>query len=118
MISYTTLKPHHVAWLACHPKRTEEWLLERLADGFHVHHADGNHSNDAPNNLILVEGVDHIRVFHCGEIEVGMKEREMNPRQKLASRGGRARANKLSPWMRKVLARRAARARWNREDRA
>lgn len=58
------LKPYHRVWLACHPGRTAEWLLERLADGFHVHHADGNHSNDAPSNLMLIEGLDHMLIVH------------------------------------------------------
>ena len=30
-----------------------------IAAGFEVHHADGNHHNDDPKNLVLIEGVDH-----------------------------------------------------------
>jgi hypothetical protein len=58
------LETHHRAWLRAHPERTEEWLRERLADGFQVHHCDGNSANDHPLNLALVEGRDHVRVVH------------------------------------------------------
>jgi hypothetical protein len=27
--------------------------------GFHIHHIDGNHSNDTADNLVLMEGIDH-----------------------------------------------------------
>lgn len=58
------LQSYHRVWLSCHPGRTEQWLRERLADGFHVHHADGDHANDAPSNLILIEGLDHMLIVH------------------------------------------------------
>jgi hypothetical protein len=58
------LDSHHKAWLQAHPERTEDWLRERLADGFEVHHVDGNGDNDHPLNLALVEGRDHVRVVH------------------------------------------------------
>lgn len=58
------LQSYHRVWLSCHPGRTEQWLRERMADGFHVHHADGDHTNDAPNNLILLEGLDHMLIVH------------------------------------------------------
>lgn len=41
-----------------------KWLRERLADGFDVHHLDGDHDNDHPSNLILLETVDHTRTIH------------------------------------------------------
>lgn len=53
---------HHAAWLAAHPGRSAEWLAERLADGFHVHHLDGDHGNDDPANLVLIEAADHMRL--------------------------------------------------------
>ncbi len=56
------MEPHHLAWLAAHPYRSRNWLEERLNDGFHVHHLDGNHGNNAPENLVLIEGGDHIRL--------------------------------------------------------
>lgn len=56
------LEAYHSAWLAEHPNRSEGWLRERLADGFHVHHADGDHFNDDPGNLVLIDGQDHMRL--------------------------------------------------------
>lgn len=53
------LMPHHVAWLFAHPERSPEWLKEHTRDGFDVHHIDGDHSNNDPNNLILTEHRDH-----------------------------------------------------------
>jgi len=58
------LESHHRAWLKAHPERTEDWLREHLADGFQIHHVDGNSANDHPSNLALVEGHDHIRAIH------------------------------------------------------
>jgi hypothetical protein len=54
------LEEHHFAWLRKHPERDETWLCERLRDGFHVHHLDGNHNNDSEENLVLLEGKDHM----------------------------------------------------------
>jgi hypothetical protein len=54
-----SLEAYHLAWLAKHLERSESWLRERLADGFHIHHIDGDHSNDAFDNLVLIEGGDH-----------------------------------------------------------
>lgn len=56
------LGPHHLAWLSAHPTRNPVWLLMMLADGFEVHHLEGKHNNNDPNNLILVEHVDHRRL--------------------------------------------------------
>lgn len=56
------LKDYHYIWLANHRNRTEEWLKERLADGFDIHHADGDHSNNDPSNLVLIESTDHMRL--------------------------------------------------------
>lgn len=56
------LKSYHAAWLLVHPHRDEEWLREKLKEGFDIHHVDGDHSNDEPSNLILMEAVDHMRL--------------------------------------------------------
>jgi hypothetical protein len=53
---------HHAAWLSVHPDRTEEWLADRLSDGFDIHHVDGDHGNNEPLNLVLMEAVDHMRM--------------------------------------------------------
>jgi hypothetical protein len=51
---------YHTIWLQKHPNRTKEWLQERLADGFSIHHVDGNHANNSPDNLLLIEDTDHM----------------------------------------------------------
>lgn len=57
---------HHAAWLQAHPERTLEWLKARIADGFQIHHLDGNGQNDDPGNLVLIEWRDHVMV-HSGK---------------------------------------------------
>lgn len=54
------LKPYHHVWLSTHPHRSAEWLTEHLAEGFDVHHINGDHSDDAPENLVLIECADHM----------------------------------------------------------
>lgn len=56
------MKPHHRAWLDAHPHRTAEWLAFRIAEGFDVHHLDGEHDNNNPENLVLIEHTDHMMV--------------------------------------------------------
>lgn len=55
-----SLQPYHLAWLAAHPHRSASWLRERLGDGFDVHHLDGDHANNEPKNLVLMEQSDHL----------------------------------------------------------
>lgn len=57
------LQEHHWVWLESRPDRDREWLKLRLLDGFQVHHIDGDHANNTPHNLALVEGADHMK-FH------------------------------------------------------
>lgn len=56
------MKEHHIAWLEANKHRSKQWLKDRLADGFDIHHIDGNHGNNDPWNLILVESADHGRL--------------------------------------------------------
>ncbi len=56
------LEPYHFAWLSTHPERDALWLVERLRDGFDIHHLDGDHSNNEPDNLVLIEAGDHLRL--------------------------------------------------------
>jgi hypothetical protein len=53
------MKDYHFAWLSVHPERTATWLECALADGFDVHHLDGNHENNDPANLVLIDCGDH-----------------------------------------------------------
>ena len=73
------MNDHHIAWLKVHPWRTKVWLEERLADGFDVHHVDGDHSNNDPSNLILIEASDHIGQ-HAGVLGEGLKRWRSLPR--------------------------------------
>jgi hypothetical protein len=43
-----------------------QWLLQQLADGFSIHHVDGNHANNAPENLVLIEDIDHMSLHGNG----------------------------------------------------
>lgn len=56
------MQEYHYAWLSIHPSRTKEWLKQQLLDGFDVHHADGDRSNNNPHNLVLIENQDHMRL--------------------------------------------------------
>lgn len=56
------LKAHHWVWLSAHSERSAEWLAEKLKEGFDVHHLDGNHDNNDPLNLVLIEHMDHMRL--------------------------------------------------------
>lgn len=58
------LKNYHLIWLESRPHRTRDWLQERLRDGFDMHHVDGDHSNDDPSNLVLIECSDHMRLHN------------------------------------------------------
>lgn len=72
-----TVIEHHKSWLLDHPDRTEEWFESRIKDGFDVHHVDGNHYNNDPANLILIEGADHLRL-HSGSLKAGIKNWRIN----------------------------------------
>jgi hypothetical protein len=52
-------EPYHLVWLLNHPTRSTEWLADSLRDDFHIHHIDGDHDNNAPENLVLIEACDH-----------------------------------------------------------
>ena len=67
-------------WLNSHTNRTEAWLRDRLDDGFHIHHVDGDHANNSPSNLILIDGADHLHLH-------GMPLRDMARRAARGPRG-------------------------------
>lgn len=54
------LDAHRQAWLDAHPDRDEEWLRQMAREGFDVHHLDGDHGNNDPDNLVLIEHLDHM----------------------------------------------------------
>lgn len=56
------LKEYHFAWLSSHPERTSDWLRFMLKAGFDIHHLDGDHANNDPVNLVLIEHRDHMRL--------------------------------------------------------
>ena len=75
-------KEWHKAWLCAHPERSVEWLSDRLMDGFHIHHIDGDKGNNDPLNLVLIDGVDHMRLHGCKNIRsVNHGERKLSPAQ-------------------------------------
>ena len=66
------MQQSHKARLSAHPGRTKEWLRERVADGFEVHHCDENPYNNDPDNLILIDKIDHKRLHNKrGVIQLG-----------------------------------------------
>ena len=72
---------HHV-WLEHHPNRTVDWLRERLKDGFGIHHIDGDHENNAPENLVLLDWTDH-RMIHAGKKSKIVAKPKLKKRQKV-----------------------------------
>ena len=56
------MNKHQKTWLKANPHRSAIWLREKLTDGFDIHHLDGNHDNDDPLNLLLIEVMDHMRL--------------------------------------------------------
>jgi len=72
---------HHQKWLEQHPERSAEWLRERLRDGFDVHHLDGDHGNNTPDNLVLIEHGDHMRLHGLKlDMSKALKNRQASER--------------------------------------
>lgn len=44
----------------------EEMTGKTIPKGYHVHHVDGDETNDRPSNLQLLTAADHNRVHHLG----------------------------------------------------
>lgn len=72
-------EPHHLAWLEGHPHRSPEWLASQLRDGFDVHHLDGDHANNDPRNLVLIEHTDHMAI-HGGWMLGRLEKRPTVPK--------------------------------------
>jgi hypothetical protein len=56
------MEEYHAIWLSNHPDRDEVWLRGQLAEGFDIHHLDGDRDNNIPENLVLIEHLDHMRL--------------------------------------------------------
>lgn len=108
-----SLSSYHLAWLSAHPERTAEWLSARLADGFHVHHVDGDHSNDAPLNLVLIEGIDHNRIVHGWT-----RLKVLGHNREAGKKGGSNSRRYVGKRKAKQLARKASAARWGKKPRS
>ena len=56
------------------------WLVERgpIPEGYHVHHVDGDYSNNTIGNLALLLGAEHIK--HHGE-NMPEEQKEMHRQQ-------------------------------------
>lgn len=78
---------YHEVWLSVHPERSREWLERMLKDGFHIHHIDGDHQNDDPLNLVLIESGDHM-MLHNGKARLLWKPRKASGGRPRKSRCG------------------------------
>lgn len=101
------MQAHHLVWLDIHPERTSDWLKRMMLEGFHVHHIDGDHSNNHPGNLALIEGADHMRLH-------GLFSLAKSDISEAARKGARIRWAKMPPEKRAKQARHAANSRWKR----
>jgi hypothetical protein len=85
------MREYHEVWLNSHPHRTREWLEQKLAEGFDVHHIDGDHSNNSPSNLILVECADHAMLHGIPQVRilaVEIRRRKIAERNRLEDERG------------------------------
>ncbi len=88
-MSCEQFEDYHLVWLEAHPTRSAEWLRARLRDGFHIHHVDGDHSNNAHTNLVLIEEEDHLRL-HGRNLKCGLTSFREAKMAKSAELGRRA----------------------------
>lgn len=58
------MEPHHKAWLS-RTKVDPSFLSEALRNGFDVHHLDGDHQNNDPENLMLIYTDDHFLLHNA-----------------------------------------------------
>lgn len=77
------MKEYHRVWLSVHPERSADWLQDRLKDGFDIHHLDGDHGNNDPLNLVLIEGADHLMLHNgsarCSRIVPNLQRANQTP---------------------------------------
>lgn len=74
------IQAHHRAWLSAHSWIAWEWLDAKLEEGFEVHHVDGDHSNNDPQNLVLVYNSDHKLLHFVGMPKLKVKRPRKPPK--------------------------------------
>ncbi|MCE5181660.1 MAG: hypothetical protein LLG15_07660 [Betaproteobacteria bacterium] len=97
------MKSYHFSWLGVHPHRSEEWLKEKMAEGFDIHHLDGDHANDDPKNLVLIECLDHLRL-HGRELNRLDRRKHKKPKAPEKPKDEKRRATALAVWERRRAA--------------
>lgn len=117
--------PHHKAWLAAHPHRSEEWFDAKIGDGFDVHHIDHDRQNHDPSNLVLIEGSDHMLLHGVRKILTSRNSGRMgakawlakSTRAERAARASKAAQARWAPWAKFGITRVAWRRRQERAAR-
>ena len=91
---------YHYVWLESHREYDENWLAQALSAGFDIHHVDGDHDNNDPANLIMVEKSDHQKL-HGNHALFCHKDRnnwdDHNKRVKMGEQAYRLRESGM-PW--------------------
>jgi len=81
------MEPYHHAWLSAHPNRDEDWFKRQIAEGFDIHHLDGNRENNDPANLVMIEHLDHMRLHGMACNRLKQPEKRKYPRKAALRRG-------------------------------
>lgn len=102
------LTSYHLVWLSAHPQRSAEWLKAHIADGFQVHHVNGDHTNESPDNLVLIDGNDHLAIVHA---KPALRVHRLVDHSR---KGGKNSRKYMTKKMARRLARKANRARWHK----
>ena len=58
------MEQHRKVWMESNCK-DEEWMYQASQNGFDVHHLDGDHSNNDPENLVMIFASDHMRLHNA-----------------------------------------------------
>lgn len=92
VFDYSGLSKHHRIWLDAHPDREDYWLCWMLREGFQIHHIDGDHGNNDPGNLVLIESGDH-KFLHGKKRLKSLRERKSAQRLEAGKLGYNLRKN-------------------------
>ena len=80
------MKDYHLIWASKHGV-SDDFVSQATAAGFDIHHIDGDHGNNAPENLVMIYSGDHF-AFHgaprfAGRADgVWMTREELDERKK------------------------------------